>query len=140
YFGVGADAQTGLRHIEMLVEDFAADLEDHVAEHRDEAPVAVPREAIVVGAPGETFHGRIVKTEIEHGLHHARHRHAGAGADRDEQRTVRVAKDRARRLLELREVCEGFVPKSLRKLTIRSVVMRPGLRGDREPWRDGNAE
>ena len=76
----------------VLVEDFlevmVRDAEHHVGIHGDEAPVAVIGEAPVAGFLRQRLDGRVVEAEIEHGVHHARHRRARAGAHRDQQRIV----------------------------------------------------
>ena len=79
----------------MVVEDFLemmmADAEHHIGIHGDEAPVAVLREAPVAGFFRKCIHRDIVEAEIEHGVHHAGHRGARAGAHRNQQRILGVA-------------------------------------------------
>ena len=65
--------------------------EHHVGIHGDEAPVAVIGEAPVAGFLGQRRDRHVVEAEIEHGVHHARHRGARARAHRDEQRVLAVA-------------------------------------------------
>jgi hypothetical protein len=60
--------------------------EDDVAVHLDEAAVAVPGEALVLGRLGEGDDRLVVEAEVEDRVHHARHRVAGAGAHGDEER------------------------------------------------------
>ena len=62
-----------------------------VAEHLHEAAVGVPGEALVAGRLREPLDRVVVQAEVEDGVHHARHRLAGAGAHRHEQRVLRVA-------------------------------------------------
>ena len=60
--------------------------EDDVAVHLDEAAVAIPSEARVVGGLLEGDDGLVVEAEVQDGVHHARHGVAGARADGDEER------------------------------------------------------
>ena len=83
--------------------------EHHVRIHRDEAAIAVIGEAAIAGEFGERFDRLVVEAEIEHGIHHARHRGAAAGADRHQQRIFGIAErlagqlaDMVQRLLDLR--------------------------------------
>jgi hypothetical protein len=79
----------------VLVEDFleviVADAKHHVGIHGDEAPVAVIGEAPVARLLRQRRDGGIVEAEIEHGIHHARHRRARPRAHRNEQRIFLVA-------------------------------------------------
>ena len=79
----------------VLVEDFlevmVRNAEHHVRIHGDEAPVAVIGEAPVAGLFRQRRDGDVVEPEIEHGIHHARHRDARARAHRHEQRILAVA-------------------------------------------------
>ena len=61
HLGIALDAETRLRRVELGVEDLAPHAEDDVAEHHDEAPVAVPRESLVAGARRQTLDGRVVR-------------------------------------------------------------------------------
>ena len=89
--------------------------EHHVRIHRDEAAIAVIGEAAIAGEFGERLDRLVVEAEIEHGVHHARHRGAAAGADRDQKRILRIAErlagqlaDMVERLLDLRLQCGGI--------------------------------
>ncbi len=83
--------------------------EHHIRIHRDEAAIAVIGEAAVAGESSQRFHRLVVEAEVEHGIHHARHRRARAGTDRHQQRILGVAErlagqfaDIVERLLDLR--------------------------------------
>jgi hypothetical protein len=82
--GVGLGARRGLGVLEHLVEGTALDAQHDIAEDGDEAPIAVPGEALVLGPSGETENGLVVQPEIEHRIHHARH--GGPRAERTETR------------------------------------------------------
>jgi len=74
----------GLERLVVLVLALL-DAEDHIAVHLDEAAVAVPGEAGVVGGVLEGDDGLVVEAEVENGIHHPGHGFAGAGADGDQQ-------------------------------------------------------
>jgi hypothetical protein len=74
---------------------------DHVAEHVEEAAVAVPAGAGIVGLGDEAEHRLVVHAEVQHGVHHAGHGDGGAGAHGDQQRVLGVAQLLAHQLLEL---------------------------------------
>ena len=79
----------------VLVENFfevmVRDAEHHIRIHGDEAPVAVIGEAPVARLFRQRRDGDVVEPEIEHRVHHARHRRARSRAYRDEQRIFAVA-------------------------------------------------
>ena len=80
--GVEAVALPLLEAVEQFLEMLVADAEHHVGIHGDEAPVAVIGEAPVAGLLRQRLHRLVVEAQIEHRIHHARHRGAGAGSDR----------------------------------------------------------
>ena len=116
------------------------DAEHHVGIHGDEAPVAVVGEAPVAGFLRQRLDGHVVEAEIEHGIHHARHRRARAGAHRDQQRIFAVAEFLAGDAADLGE----------RGLDLRLQILRIGfavvveigadLGGDGEAGRHRQAE
>ena len=56
------------------LERIVPDLEHHVRVHLQEAPVAVVREALVAGYPGQRLHGPVVEPQVQDRVHHPRHR------------------------------------------------------------------
>ena len=90
-FGVERDAAVALHVFEDVLEMVMLHAEHDVAVHLDEAAVAVIGEARVAAAPDQALHRDVVEAEVEDGVHHAGHGGAGAGADRDQQRVVRIA-------------------------------------------------
>ena len=78
-------------------------LEHDAGIHLDEAAIGIIGEALVAGELGEAFDGLRVEAEIEHRVHHARHRGARARAHGDEQRTLGIAEARAGELAHARE-------------------------------------
>jgi hypothetical protein len=93
--GVESEALAVLVGVEGLLEMMVIDAEHDVRIHRDEAAIAVEGEALVAGILGDRGDGRVVEAEVEHRVHHARHRGAGAGAHRDEKRILRIAEGAA---------------------------------------------
>jgi len=100
-FGVESDAEIELGVLQQVLEMMMVDAEHHLSVHLDEAPVAVIGEALVAAALGEAVDGLIVEPEIEHRIHHPRHRRAGARAHRDQQRVRGIAEGEADAPLEL---------------------------------------
>ncbi len=83
--GVERIALAVLEGIENVLEMMMLEAEHHVRIHRDESAVAVIGEAAIAGHFGQRFDRLVVETEIEHGIHHARHRGAAAGTHRNQQ-------------------------------------------------------
>ncbi len=104
--GVELDALVLFLVVEDFLEMAVVHLEHDAGIHLDEAAIGVVGEALIAGELGEAFDGCRVETEIEHGVHHARHRGARAGADGDEQRTLGIAEAGAGELADARE--RGF--------------------------------
>ena len=88
--------------LERVLEMVVADAEDDVRIHRDEAPVAVIGEAAVRGRR-DRLDRLVVEAEVQHRVHHARHRGAGARAHRDEERVPGVAEGLAGDLADMSE-------------------------------------
>ena len=105
------------------------------AEQGDEAAVAVPREAVVPGPLRQPLHRLVVQTEVEDGVHHARHGRPRSGAHRDQERARRIAEAAPRGGLEPGQVGEDLLPQPGGMLLAGRVVGGPGLGGDREAGR-----
>ena len=90
---------------EMMV----VDVQHDIGEHLDETAVAVIGKAGIAGAFGHRFDRHIIEAEIEHGIHHARHRGARARADRQQQGILGIAENAARQLADLRQ-CRFDLP------------------------------
>ena len=92
--------------VEDVFELLLGNVENHVAEHLDEAAIGVIGKARIVAELGQRFDGLVVEAEVENRVHHAGHGELCAGADADQQRIVAAAELLALQLLEL---VEGFV-------------------------------
>ena len=82
--GVEGFALLFLVPLEQSFEVVAFHVEHHVAEHLDEPPIAVIGEAFITRVLGEGHNRLVVEAEVEHRIHHSRHRSAGARADRNQ--------------------------------------------------------
>ncbi len=130
HLGVAEVALLLLGHVERFLEQPVVEAEDDVGVHLDEAAVGVPREALIARGLREALHGGVVETQVEHGVHHARHRHAGARADRDEERVGGIAEALADRLLDV-----GQSLNHLRRATRRRSLRLPRGSGRTRRWR-----
>ena len=84
-------AEPGLVGVDAVLERVTLHTQDDRSKPLDEAAVGVPAEARVAGARDQALERGLVQTQVEHRVHHAGHGHARAGADRHEQRVLRVA-------------------------------------------------
>ncbi len=75
-----------LAAVEDVLELVLRDLEHDVAEHLDEAAVAVVGEARVAALGLERLHRLVVQAQVQDGVHHAGHGELRAGAHADQQR------------------------------------------------------
>ena len=116
------------------------DAEHDVAVHLDEAAVAVVGEARIAARPREAFRRPVVEAEVEDRVHHAGHRGAGAGADGDEQRVIRVPKTRAGDPLDMGEARLDLGFEACGNSAARGVVGVAEFRRDGEAGRDGQAD
>ena len=117
---------------EDLLVALARDAAHDVAEHLDEAPVGVPREALVARVRGQAQHRLVIETEVQDRLEHARHRVARAGAHRHEQRVVGVAQSAAREFLEAGDALGHLLRQACRLGAARVHERDARLGGDRE--------
>ena len=112
----------------------ALDAAHDVAEHLHEAPVGVPREALVLGLRGQTLHRLVVEAEVQDGVEHARHRLARTRAHGDEQRVLGVAELLAGALLERRQRLVDLLVEAVGEAVLAHVG-DARLGRDREPAR-----
>ncbi len=107
--GILGDAARALLMIEQFLEGIGIvlvlrlQLEHDVAIHLAEAPIRIPREALVAAVVHEAVDGFVGQPEVEHGVHHAGHRDARARADREQQRLFRIAEFAPERFLDARD-------------------------------------
>ena len=90
-FGIEFDAFVFLGDMDDLFEMGMIHPQHDIGIHLDEAAIAVIGKARIAGEPGQALGGFGVEAEVEHGVHHAGHGDAGAGAHTDQQRLVGIA-------------------------------------------------
>ena len=138
--GIEREALLVLVAFEDFLEVIVADAEHNVGIHRDEAAIAVIGEAAVAGGFRQRLDRHVVEAEVEHRIHHARHRGARAGAHRDEQRVCGVAEFAAG---DARDVIERVFHLRLNLLRVALLVgvkVSADLGRDREAGRHRQAE
>ena len=125
---------------QRVLEQVPVDPLDDLAVHLDQAAVRVVREARVAGALGQAVRRVVVQAEVEDRVHHPGHRDRRSGADRDEQRILRIAELLAGLLFQRTDVRVDFLVEPVGELAARSHVGAAGVGRDREPGRNGDAE
>ena len=108
--------------------------ENHVAEHVDEPAIAVVCEASVARFFLEGGDRLVVHSEIQDGIHHARHRIARARAHAHQKRILIAAELRPHRLFQTRHLFLHVLPESPGKRVLFQVI-DANLRGDGETRR-----
>ena len=134
------DALLLLHLVDELLEVLLAHLHDDVGVHLDEAAVAVPGPAGVVGLLGHNLHDFLVQAQVQDGVHHAGHGGAGAGADGDQQRVLQIAELLAGDLLHLDDVLHNLSLDLVVDLLSVLIVLSTGLGGDSEALGNGQAD
>ena len=66
--------------------------ENNVGEHLQETTVRVVGKSFGTGSFGQSLNRFVVQTEVQNGVHHARHGNAGAGTNREQQRVFGIGK------------------------------------------------
>ena len=121
-----------------MVEIGFFNVEHHVAEHLDEAAVAVVGEPRIVALALQRQHGLIVQPQVEDSVHHARHGKLGARPHADQQRVFGVAQGLPHLLLKFFQRLQHFIV-DLVDLRWNSVVVLEvdvaDFRGDGEAGR-----
>ena len=139
-FDVKLNALLLFHFVDELFKILLTDLHDDVGEHLDKAAVAVPRPAGVLRLRGERLDDLLVEAEVENRIHHARHRRARAGADRNEKRVLGVAELLPGGLLELVDIFHHLSDDVVADLLAVIVVTRAGLGRDRKTLGDGEPQ
>jgi len=74
-----------------MLEVFMFTAHHHIAEHIDKPPVNIISKPRIFRSLDDTFHHVVIKSEIQDGIHHSRHRDRRSAADADKQGLFRVA-------------------------------------------------
>ena len=135
-FHVKGDALACLHFVDELFKIFLAHFHDHVGEHLDEPPVAVPGPAGVVGFFGNDPNYVFVKTQIQNGIHHAGHGCAGAGTDGNQQGVLLIAELLTSDLFHLGNVVHDLTLDFFVDPAAVLIVLGAGLGGDSESLRN----
>ena len=125
---------------ERLLEFVMRDAEHDGGIHFDEASVAIEGETLVAAFFGQRADGVVVEPEIEHGVHHARHRGASARAHGDEQRPVGIVEGMTGDGAEMRQRRVEFLAQIRRQRFVVRVKIGADFRGQREAGRHRQAE
>ena len=132
--GVELGLAFGLLGIEGMVEQFHVDFERHLAEHLNEAAVAIVGETGVACLSGETFYGLVIHTEVEDSVHHAGHGELGAGPHAEQQRVVGIAQLLAHHGFELAQRGDTLVVDLGRDFTAIFEENGADFSRNGEPW------
>src|SRR6185437_16089365 len=124
---------------EQVLERAGRHAEYYIGVHLDESAIRIVREACTAARSREYGNRPIVETEIEDGLHHARHRDRGARTYGDKQRVARVSELLSRCCFEARYVRRDFRAQLRRTGAVFQIGDALG-RCDSEAGRYGNAE
>ncbi len=122
---------------EDFLEGVVAEAHDDIGIHLDEAAIAVPGKTRVAGIVAERLHGLVVEAEIEHCVHHARHRDAGAGAHGEQQRLAGGAEMAAGDRLDRRYAGANFGLQPVLDMAAIFVIGVAGVADDRQPRWNG---
>ena len=136
--GVQGNTALLLDGSQLLLELAVVDLEHDVAVHVEEATVRVPGEALApLGT--QALDDLVVDAEVEHSVHHARHRQGGAGAHAEKQRVGGVGEGGPIGLLNLLHVVDDLVPDVAGELLALLVEDLAHVCGDGHAGRDVDA-
>ncbi len=138
--GVALHAALLLHLFEEVLENVAVEVEHDVGIHLDEAPIGVIGEAGVTALLDHSLDRLIVEAEVEDGVHHPRHRGAGAGAHRDEKWVLRVAELLPHHLLDALQVLIHLRLEFGGVLAVILVEFDADLGGNSEPRRHRQAD
>jgi len=136
---IDLDPGAALDRLEVVIEEMVVDPQRDLAEQLDEAAIGVVAETLVAGQLDQPGQGGFVQTQVEDGVHHARHGHRGTGAHRHQQRIVGTAELLAGFLLQPGHVLPHVSHQPLGQAVVGDVV-QTGLGGDHETRRHPQAD
>ena len=134
------DALLFLHLVDELFKVLLADFHDDVGEHLNESSVAVICPAGIAGLLCQRLHDFLIETEVEDRVHHAGHGSACTRTHGDEQRVLLVAELLAADLFHLVDVLHDLRLDRGIDLPSVLIVLRAGLRRDREALGDGKSD
>jgi hypothetical protein len=121
---------------DLPLKPFSRDATHDVAEHLHQAPIRIPGEARVAGAPGQAGDRLIVQAQVQNRVEHPRHRVLCARTHRDEQRVPRIAEALADSRLEAGERLVNLIREPGGSCPALAHVLHASCSGDREPRGD----
>ena len=136
-FDVLRDALLFFHLVDELFEVLFADFHNDVGVHLDETAIAVPGPAGVARFLCEDFDHFFVQTEVEDGVHHARHGSARARTYGNEKRVLLIAELFAADLFHFGDILHDLRLNVGIDLPAVFIILRAGFRRDREALRNG---
>jgi len=136
---VGLDTLLLLDLGDDLFEKMAINIQDHLAEHLDQAAVSVPGEALA-GLGRQRLHGLVIQAQIEDGVHHAGHGELGAGAHRHQQGVVGITELAPHLLAQRFHALQHLLPQPFGQGVVVVQVFQAGLRRAGEAGRHRQAQ
>ena len=112
---------------------------DDLAKQRCEAAVSIERETQIAGLCRQTLDSLFVQTEVQHRIHHSRHRERRAGTNRNEQRILGIAKLLADLLFNLLQAFLDLFPHAFGKVLVVFEERVAGFGGDDQSRRHGQS-
>ena len=122
--------------VKDLIEFGFRDLQYDVAEHLDEAAVAVIGKPFIAGLSGKAYDAVIVESQIQDGVHHAGHGNRCPGADGDQQRVFGIPEGLAHNGLEFLQFFENLCPDLFIDHFAVFVILEAGVGGNGETERN----
>ena len=108
--------------------------------HVNEPAIAVVGETRIARRRCQTLHGLVVEPEVQDRVHHPRHRLAGTGTHRHQERVHRVAEALALGPLQHGQLLAHGIGEPGRVVPVVLVVPGADIRGDRETRRHGQSD
>ena len=133
--GVQLYALRFLRFVQDRFELGLLDAHNDIREHLNETAIAVVCKAGVLRLRSHALYGDIVKTQVQDGIHHARHGSSRAGTNRYQERVFRIAKLLSGDFFGLRDRGVNLFDDVVRNRLAVFVVLRAGFGRDRETLR-----
>ena len=140
HVGIKLRAVLVLDLVERLLEEVVVHAHHHIAEHLDQAAVAVVRETRVARRARKPGNREVSQAQVQDGVHHARHRDRGTRSNRDQQRVRVVTELLARVLLDQRDVLMNLVHQAVRQTLPVAVVIRARVCRDGKAGRNRQAD
>ena len=133
-------SQAILHRPQARFEVFLGQPDHHARIHLHESPVRIIGKAPVLRRPRQALHRLIVQSQIQDRFHHPGHRPRRARAHAHQQRILRIPQFLAGQFLQALQIFLHFLLQLLRIFAPVLEIVIAGLRRDREPGRDRQAD